>query len=48
MMNDSNTNNIWSNPDYDIPTLENEEMWSQRVIDDSTKYLVDEIDQEEK
>lgn len=47
-MNNSNTNSIWSNPDYDIPTLENEEMWSQRVIDDAAKYLVDEIEQDEK
>jgi len=34
-------------PEYDIPVLENEEMWSQRVIDDTTHYLRLEIDREE-
>jgi len=26
-------------PEYDIPVLENEEMWSQRVIDETEGYL---------
>jgi hypothetical protein len=29
--------------EYDIPVLENEEMWSQRVIDEMVKDLVNEI-----
>jgi hypothetical protein len=26
-------------PEYDVPVLENEEMWSQRVIDETEGYL---------
>jgi hypothetical protein len=33
--------------EYDMPVLENEEMWSQRVIDDVVKDLFDEIEQDE-
>jgi hypothetical protein len=33
--------------EYDIPVLENEEMWSQRVIDEVVKDLFDEIEQDE-
>jgi hypothetical protein len=33
--------------DYDMPVLENEEMWSQRIIDDVVKDLFDEIEQDE-
>jgi hypothetical protein len=34
-------------PEYDIPVLENEEMWSQQVIDDNAGYIWLEIDREE-
>jgi hypothetical protein len=34
-------------PEYDVPVLENEEMWSQRVIDDTARYLWLEVDREE-
>lgn len=30
----ANTNKPWMAPEYDIPVLDNEEMWSQRVIDE--------------
>ena len=33
-------------PEYDIPVLENEEMWSQQVIDDAAGYIRLEIDRE--
>lgn len=33
--------------EYDIPMLENEEMWSQRVIDEVIKDLFDEFEQDE-
>ena len=33
--------------EYDMPVLENEEMWSQRIIDDVVKDLFDEIEQDE-
>jgi hypothetical protein len=33
--------------EYDIPVPENEEMWSQRIIDEVVKDLFDEIEQEE-
>jgi hypothetical protein len=34
-------------PEYDMPVLENEEMWSQRVIDEASGYLWLEIDRDE-
>jgi hypothetical protein len=34
--------------DYDIPVLDNEEMWSQEVIDTTAKYLLNDIEREEK
>ena len=43
----ANTNKPWMAPEYDVPVLENEEMWSQRVIDDAARYLVSEIEKEE-
>ena len=33
----ANTNKPWMAPEYDIPVLENEEMWSQRVIDEEQR-----------
>jgi len=33
--------------EYDMPVLENEEMWSQRVIDEVIKDLFDELDKDE-
>ena len=43
----ANTNKPWLSPEYDIPVLENEEMWSQQVIDDTAGYIWLEIDREE-
>ena len=43
----ANTNKPWLAPEYDVPVLENEEMWSQRVIDQAAEYLWLEIDREE-
>ena len=37
----------WMSDEYDMPVLENEEMWSQRVIDEAVKDLFDEIEQDE-
>jgi len=31
---------------YDIPVLDNEEMWTQEVIDDVVKDLFNEMDEE--
>jgi hypothetical protein len=35
-------------PEYDIPVLDNEEMWSQEVIDTTAKYLLNDIEKDEK
>ena len=43
----ANTNNSWLDEFEDMPVLENEEMWSQRVIDEHTKKLLDEIEEDE-
>ena len=43
----ANTNKPWLAPEYDVPVLDNEEMWSQRVIDQAAAYLWLEIDREE-
>ena len=43
----ANTNKPWLAPEYDVPVLENEEMWSQRVIDQVATYLWLDIDREE-
>jgi hypothetical protein len=43
----ANTNKPWLAPEYDVPVLENEEMWSQRVIDEQTYYLWLDIDKDE-
>jgi hypothetical protein len=36
----------WMSDEYDMPVLENEEMWSQRIIDEVTKDLFNEMDEE--
>ena len=41
MVIDSNPKSLLSDPNLDIPVLENEEMWSQRVIDEHAKYEAD-------
>jgi hypothetical protein len=33
--------------EYDMPVLENEELWSQRVIDETIKDLFNDIEREE-
>lgn len=43
----ANTSKPWLAPEYDVPVLENEEMWSQRVIDQASSYLWLDIDREE-
>ena len=43
----ANTNKPWMSDEYDMPVLENEEMWSQRVIDEAVKDLFDELDNDE-
>ena len=42
----ANTNKPWMAPEYDVPVLENEEMWSQRVIDYAAKETFLDIDHE--
>jgi len=44
----ANTNKPWMSSEYDIPVLDNEEMWSQEVIDTTARYLWLEIDRENK
>ena len=43
----ANTNKPWLSPEYDVPVLENEEMWSQQVIDQAAEYLMLDIEREE-
>lgn len=43
----ANTNKPWLGSEYDMPVLENEEMWSQRVIDEAAEYLWLDIEREE-
>jgi hypothetical protein len=43
----ANTNKPWLAPEYNVPVLENEEMWAQRVIDQAAEYLWLDIDREE-
>jgi len=43
----ANTNKPWLAPEYNVPVLENEEMWAQRVIDQAAEYLWLNIDREE-
>ena len=45
-MNASN-NKPWMSSDYDIPVLENEEMWSQQAIDAAAGYVWLDIEREE-
>ena len=42
----ANTNKPWMAPEYDIPVLDNEEMWSQEVIDNAAKETILDIDKE--
>ena len=44
----ANTNKPWLSNEYDVPVLENEEVWAQRVIDETAAYLWLEIDRENK
>ena len=43
----ANTNKPWMSDEYDMPVLENEELWSQRVIDETIKDLFNDIEREE-
>ena len=42
----ANTNKPWMSSEYDIPVLDNEEMWSQQVIDDAAKETILDTDKE--
>ena len=42
----ANTNKPWMSDEYDMPVLETEEMWSQRVIDEVVTDLFNEIDRD--
>jgi hypothetical protein len=46
MITASNTK-PWMSDEYDIPVLENEEVWSQRAIDETATYLWLDIEREE-
>jgi hypothetical protein len=46
MITASNTK-PWMSDEYDIPVLENEEVWSQRAIDETAVYLWLDIEREE-
>jgi hypothetical protein len=43
----ANTNKPWMSDDYDLPVLDNEETWSQHVIDQAARYLWLDIEREE-
>ena len=47
MIPSSNTK-PWVSNKYDIPILDNEEMWSQEIIDEVVKDLFDELDKDKK
>ena len=47
-MTPSSNTKPWMSDEYNIPVPENEEMWSQRVIDEVIKDLFDELDKNEK
>lgn len=42
----ANTNKPWMSSEYDIPVLDNEEMWSQQVIDEAAKEIILDIEKE--
>lgn len=44
----ANTSKPWMASEYEIPVLENEEMWSQRVIDETARYLWLEIERDKE
>jgi len=44
----ANTNKPWMSSEYDIALLDGEEMWSQEVIDTTAKYLLNDIEKDEK
>ena len=43
----ANTNKPWLDSVYDLPVLENEEEWTQRVIDEASRDLILDIEKEE-
>jgi len=43
----ANTNKPWMSDEYNVPVLENEETWAQRVIDQAAYYLWLDIDKDE-
>jgi len=45
-MTPSSNTKPWMSDEYNMPVLENEEMWSQRIIDEVIKDLFNEIDEE--
>jgi hypothetical protein len=43
----ANTSKPWMSSKYDMPILDNEEMWSQEIIDEVVKDIFDEMDEDE-
>ena len=43
----ANTNKPWMSDEHDMPVPENEEMWSQRIIDEVVKDIFNEMDEED-
>jgi len=43
-MKPKSNSKTWMSDEYDIPVPENEEMWSQRVIDEYNKELLEKDD----
>lgn len=44
----ANTNKPWMSNEHDMPVLETEEMWSQRMIDEVITDLFNEMDEDER
>jgi hypothetical protein len=42
----ANTNKPWMSNEYETPIPENEEMWSQRIIDEVIEDLFNEMNEE--
>ena len=43
----ANTNKPWMSDEYDIPVLDNEETWTQKVIDQAADELWLDIERDE-
>jgi hypothetical protein len=45
-MTTSSNTKPWMSNEYDMPILDNEEMWSQEIIDEVVQDLFNEMDEE--